>query len=146
MDTPRTGPKPKQMEPFQKMGIAVGRDKTHIDPEEVEKLAALGVTTPEMSDFFGIHESTLKYNFKRELTKGRSQLKITLRRSMLQNAHNMNASVQIFLAKNLLGMADQPINQVDDNVLPWVEAETNTNKDSGKIEIQNSLNSQLTLR
>ena len=146
MDTPRTGPKPKQMEPFQKMGIAVGRDKTHIDPEEVEKLAALGVTTLEMSDFFGIHESTLKYNFKRELTKGRSQLKITLRRSMLQNAHNMNASVQIFLAKNLLGMADQPVNQVDDNVLPWVEAETNTNKDSGKIEIQNLQNSQLTLR
>ena len=146
MDTPRTGPKPKQMEPFQKMGIAVGRDKTHIDPEEVEKLAALGVTTLEMSDFFGIHESTLKYNFKRELTKGRSQLKITLRRSMLQNAHNMNASVQIFLAKNLLGMADQPVNQADDNVLPWVEAETNTNKDSGKIEIQNLQNSQLTLR
>jgi len=146
MDTPRTGPKPKQMEPFQKMGIAVGRDKTHIDPEEVEKLAALGVTTPEMADFFGIHESTLKYNFKRELTKGRSQLKITLRRSMLQNAHNMNASVQIFLAKNLLGMADQPVNQADDNVLPWVEAETNINKDSGKIEIHNPLRTELTLR
>ena len=118
----KTGPKPKQLESYEKFGIPVGRDKTHIDPEEVEKLAALGVTTPEMSDFFGITESTLKYNFKRELTKGRSQLKITLRRSMLQNAHNMNASVQIFLAKNLLGMADQPINTESNQILPWNES------------------------
>jgi len=135
----KTGPKPKQLESYEKFGIPVGRDKTHIDPEEVEKLAALGVTTPEMSDFFGITESTLKYNFKRELTKGRSQLKITLRRSMLQNAHNMNASVQIFLAKNLLGMADQPVSQSDDNVLPWVEAEPKTTQVSGNIGIKSTL-------
>ena len=135
----KTGPKPKQLESYEKFGIPVGRDKTHIDPEEVEKLAALGVTTPEMSDFFGITESTLKYNFKRELTKGRSQLKITLRRSMLQNAHNMNASVQIFLAKNLLGMADQPVSQSDDNVLPWVEAEPKTTEVSGNIGIKSTL-------
>lgn len=139
----KTGPKPKQLEPFEKMGIPVGRNNTHIDPEEVEKLAALGVTTPEMSDFFGITESTLKYNFKRELTKGRSQLKITLRRSMLQNAHNMNASVQIFLAKNLLGMADQPVNQSDDNVLPWVEAEPRVTEVSGNIGIKSQLTLEL---
>jgi hypothetical protein len=117
----KTGPKPKQLEPFEKMGIAVGRDKTHVCPEEVSKLAALGVTTPEMADFFGIKESALKYNFQRELTKGRAELKITLRRNMLQNSHNMNASVQIFLAKNLLGMTDVPQQSDDHKPLPWIE-------------------------
>lgn len=131
----KTGPKPKQLESYEKFGIPVGRDKTHIDPEEVEKLAALGVTTPEMSDFFGITESTLKYNFKRELTKGRSQLKITLRRSMLQNAHNMNASVQIFLAKNLLGMADQPINTESNQILPWNESHQQNQTHQTEVKI-----------
>jgi hypothetical protein len=87
----------------------------------VSKLAALGVTTPEMADFFGIKESALKYNFQRELTKGRAELKITLRRNMLQNSHNMNASVQIFLAKNLLGMTDVPQQSNDHKPLPWIE-------------------------
>ena len=34
----------------------------------------------------------------------------------------MNASVQIFLAKNLLGMADQPINTESNQILPWNES------------------------
>tara|TARA_B100001057_G_scaffold500517_1_gene616050 strand:+ start:3093 stop:3530 length:438 start_codon:yes stop_codon:yes gene_type:complete len=118
----KTGPKPKQLEPYERMGIPVGRDKTHIDPEEIEKLSALGVTTVEMADFFGVKEQTLRYNFSDNIQKGRANLKITLRRSMLQNAHNMNASVQIFLAKNLLGMADQPINTESNQILPWNES------------------------
>tara|TARA_B100001287_G_scaffold276783_1_gene289452 strand:- start:21246 stop:21683 length:438 start_codon:yes stop_codon:yes gene_type:complete len=118
----KTGPKPKQLESYEKFGIPVGRDKTHIDPDEVEKLSALGVTITEMADFFGVKEQTLRYNFSENITKGKANLKITLRRSMLQNAHNMNASVQIFLAKNLLGMADQPINTESNQILPWNES------------------------
>ena len=142
MDTSKTGPKPKQLEPFQKMGIAVGRNNTHIDPEEVEKLAGLGVTTTEMADFFGVKEQTLRYNFSENITKGRSVLKITLRRSMLHNANqNMNAAVQIFLSKNILMMSDQPVNQSDDTVLPWVEAESKTKPTevSGNIGIKSTL-------
>jgi len=118
----KTGPKPKQLESYEKFGIPVGRDKTHIDPDEVEKLSALGVTITEMADFFGVKEQTLRYHFSENITKGKANLKITLRRSMLQNAHNMNASVQIFLAKNLLGMADQPINTESNQILPWNES------------------------
>ena len=140
MDTSKTGPKPKQLEPFEKMGIAVGRNNTHIDPEEVEKLAGLGVTTTEMADFFGVKEQTLRYNFSENITKGRSVLKITLRRSMLHNANqNMNAAVQTFLSKNILMMSDQPVSQADDNILPWVEAQPKATEVSGNIGIKSTL-------
>jgi hypothetical protein len=41
---------------------------------------------------------------------------------MLKNACvNMSAAVQIFLAKNILGMTDQPVNSDAHQPLPWVE-------------------------
>jgi hypothetical protein len=43
---------------------------------------------------------------------------------MLNNAcKNMNAAVQIFLAKNMLGMSDVPINTEDKKPLPWSDDE-----------------------
>jgi len=136
----KSGPKPKQLEPFEKMGIPVGRNNTHIDPEEVEKLAALGVTTTEMADFFGVKEQTLRYNFHENIQKGRSILKITLRRSMLHNANtNMNAAVQIFLAKAILGLSENPIQAEDNKALPWVEAVSKTTEVSGNIGIKSTL-------
>jgi hypothetical protein len=126
----KRGPKPKQLEPFERMGIPVGRDNTHIDPEEVEKLAALGVTTTEMADFFGVKEQTLRYNFSDNIQKGRSVLKISLRRSMLHNANqNMNAAVQIFLAKAILGLSENPLQSEDNKVLPWQESLTEVEPD-----------------
>lgn len=136
----KTGPKPKQLEPFEKMGIPVGRNNTHIDPEEVEGLAALGCSWKEIADFFGIHPDTARRNFASYYTKGSAKAQISLRRAMLHNAtQNMNASVQIFLSKNWLGMADQPVSQSDDNVLPWVEAEPKTTQVSGNIDIRSTL-------
>ena len=119
----KTGPKSKQLEPFEKMGIPVGRDKTHIDPDEVEGLAALGCSWREIADFFGIHPDTARRNFASYYTKGTAKAHISLRRSMLHNAtQNMNAAVQIFLSKNWLGLQDQPNNRTEDNaILPWQE-------------------------
>jgi hypothetical protein len=120
----KTGPKPKEMVEGTYMGIPVGRDKKIIDPEEVQKLAALGCRDTEICDFFGVAESSLRYNFSANLIKGREELKITLRRAMLNNAcKNMNAAVQIFLAKNILGMQDTPINSDDKKPLPWSDEE-----------------------
>lgn len=118
----KTGPKPKQLEPFEKMGIPVGRNQTHIDPEEVEGLAALGCSWREIADFFGIHPDTARRNFAAYYTKGSAKAQISLRRAMLHNAtQNMNASVQIFLSKNWLGLQDQPISTEDNQILPWTE-------------------------
>ena len=122
--TLKPGPKPKEMVEATYLGIPVGRDKKIIDPEEVEKLAALGCRDNEIANWFGIKDDTLRYNFAENLTKGREDLKITLRRAMLNNACKMNnAAVQIFLAKNILGMQDTPTNNEDQKPLPWDSVE-----------------------
>ena len=101
-------------------GVIVGRDKKIIPPNEVYKLAALGCKDTEISDWFGIDSNTLRFNFSVELIKGREALKQSLRRAMLHNAiANNNAAVQIFLAKNILGMSDSPLDSEANAPLPW---------------------------
>jgi len=49
-------------------------------------------------------------------------MKMSLRRAMFKNAiKNNNAALQIFLAKNMLGMSDNPQNTEDSKPLPWTE-------------------------
>jgi hypothetical protein len=116
---PKTGPKPKELVEGTILGLCVGRDKKVIPPPQVEELASIGCTDRDIANFFGIKEDTLRYNFADNLTKGREDLKISLRRSMLKTAHGGNAAVLIFLAKNLLGMSDNPIDSDDKKPLPW---------------------------
>ena len=115
----KTGPKPKELVEGTIMGLCVGRDKTVVPPEQVQELAELGCTDRDIANFFGVAENTLRYNFSDYLTKGREELKISLRRSMLKTAHSGNAAVLIFLAKNMLGMSDSPLNSEDKKPLPW---------------------------
>ena len=123
----KTGPKPKERVEGTFLGLCVGRDKKVIDPIDVEKLAALSCTDRDIAEFIGINEDTLRYNFKDNLLKGRAEVRISLRRSMLHNAcTNNNAAVQIFLAKNLLGMADVPLNTDSHKVLPYTDDEHGT--------------------
>ena len=103
-------------------GIIVGRNKTVVNPDEVEDLASLGCTDRDIANWFGIQESTLRYNFSDYMLKGRENLKISLRRAMLKNACvNLNAAVQIFLAKNMLGMSDNGLTTDLAKVLPFVD-------------------------
>jgi hypothetical protein len=103
-------------------GVVVGRDKKVIPPNDVFKLAAIGCKDVEICDWFGIDGNTLRYNFSVELVKGRESLKQSLRRAMLNNAiANNNAALQIFLAKNFLGMSDTPVNTEANAPLPWAE-------------------------
>ena len=89
-------------------------------PDEVQKLAALGCSNRDIANFFGIEESNVSRHFAAFITKGREEVKIALRRAMLDNAcRNHSAAVQIFLAKNLLGMSDVPLNTEDKKPLPW---------------------------
>ena len=119
----KTGPKPKQMQEGTIQGIVVGRDKKIVPPTQVFELSALGCTDRDIANFFGIKEDTLRYNFADDLTKGREELKVTLRRAMVKNAiTNMNVTMQIWLSKNLLGMTDTPINSDEHQPLPWVES------------------------
>jgi hypothetical protein len=121
-DKSKTGPKPKELIEGTIIGLPIGRDKTVVPPDQVQELASLGCSDRDIANFYGVAENTLRYNFSDYLTKGREELKITLRRAMLKNACvNMSAAVQIFLAKNILGMTDQPVNSDAHQPLPWVE-------------------------
>lgn len=117
----KTGPKAKKLVEATYQGIEVGRgeNKKVIDPKEVEKLAAIGMKNHEIAEYLDIDDSTLSYNFKQQLTKGRHQLKSSLRRAQIELALNGNATMLIFLGKNLLGQSDNPIDSEANAPLPW---------------------------
>ena len=108
-------------------GVVVGRDKLVVPPEEVEQLAQIGLKDKEISAWFGVNDNTLRFNFSVELLKGRESMRQSLRRTMWSNAiGNNNTVMQIFLAKNFLGMSDNGV-ITNDEPLPWIEGNTNEN-------------------
>lgn len=104
-------------------GVIVGRDKKIVPPEEVFKLAAIGCRDVEISDWFGISEQTLRYNFAVQLLTGRENLKQSLRRSQLRLALSGNATMLIWLGKNILGQSENGTGSQGTEPLPWVEAD-----------------------
>lgn len=120
-DPSKTGPSPKKLVAVEVYGFEVGRGlrKKVVSPEDVYKLAALGMSNREIARWFDIDHQVVNYNFQTIIDKGREDMKTNLRRAMLKNALNGNAALQIFLAKNLLGMSDTPTNTEDKKPLPW---------------------------
>lgn len=118
-----TQPDPNR--PFQKVGvkqvegIVVGRDKKVVPPDEVAALASMGCPDKEIADWFGITESTLRYNFSGYLTKGRCSLNQSLRKAQIRLALSGNATMLVWLGKNLLGQSDSGTGSVVDKILPW---------------------------
>ena len=134
-DSSKTGPRPKQLKAIEVFGFEVGRGlrKRVVIPEDIYKLAALGCTDREIAVWFDIAEDTLRYNFADVMAKGRQDLKVALRNAMFKNALNGNAALQIFLAKNMLGMSDNPNQSEENKPLPWQEdtdAESSPEDDS----------------
>ena len=104
-----------------KQGLIVGRapNQKIVPPDEVYYLASLGCSIREIAKWFGVTESTMKYNFAEYIDKGYEETKQKLRQAMIKNALGGNATLMIFLAKNMLGMSDSPVNTDNDKVLPW---------------------------
>lgn len=102
-------------------GIVVGRNKIVVPPEEVEHLASLGCTDREIADYFDVHENTLRYNFKEYLTKGRHQLRTTLRQAQLRVALDGNPTMLIWLGKNMLSQNEMGQANDDNRPLPWTD-------------------------
>jgi hypothetical protein len=117
----KTGNKPKQLVEATYTGIEVGRgeNKKVIDPKEVEKLAGIGMKNSEISEYLEIDDSTLAYNFKQQLVKGRHNLKVSLRRAQLSLALSGNATLLIWLGKNILGQSESPFDSEGNAPLPW---------------------------
>jgi hypothetical protein len=119
----KTGNKPKQLVEGTYQGIEVGRgeNKKIIDPKEVEKLAGLGMKTSEMSEWFGVDDSTLNYNFKQNILKGKHNLNCSLRQAQIRLALSGNATMLIWLGRNMLGQSESPFDSQANAPLPWTD-------------------------
>ena len=93
--------------------------KYNIDTEEVYKLASYGCSNVEIADFYGCDESLIRKSYSEFLNKGRSDMKIKLRKLQWKSAEKGNVTMQIFLGKNILGQQDK-IEQTElDEPLVW---------------------------
>lgn len=122
-DTPTTARKTRKTATKEVEGVVVGRDKKVIPPKEVEKLAAMGCKDIEIGEWFGIDGNTLRYNFSVELQKGRQSLNQSLRQAQLRLALSGNATMLIWLGKNILGQSDSPTDSDANTPLPWSDDE-----------------------
>lgn len=101
-----------------KPAILVGRNNTPVPPDEVEMMAKIGCTDQEIADHYGVTQQALKRNLVDYLIKGRSEMKQTLRKAQLRVALEGNATMLIWLGKNLLGQSDSPQSTAKE-ILPW---------------------------
>jgi hypothetical protein len=122
-DPSKTGPSPKKLVAVEVYGYEVGRgrNKRVVTPEDVYKLAAIGSTDREIARWFDMDENTLRYNFSDIILKGREDLQHSLRRAQLKLALSGNATMLIWLGKNLLGQSDNPTDSEDNKPLPWTD-------------------------
>ena len=119
----KTGPRPKDLITVEVTGYEVGRGITKkvVFDEDVYKLASMGCTDSEIARWFSIEESTLKYNFSEIIAKGREQLKQSLRRAQIRLALSGNATMLIWLGKNILNQQESPVNNEANQPLPWTD-------------------------
>ena len=118
----KPGNKPKQLKEGTYLGIEVGKDKKIIDPKEVEKLASIGMKVSEMAEWFGVDDSTLNYNFKQNILKGKHNLHCSLRQAQIRLAMSGNATMLIFLGKVILGQNENAFDNEANAPLPWNDA------------------------
>jgi hypothetical protein len=93
-----------------KRGRPVGTE-VKLDLVEVEKLCGIGCTQHEIADFFGISRATIERRaslpvFRAAMDRGYAACKVRLRRQQIQLAGEGNATMQIWLGKQLLGQRD----------------------------------------
>lgn len=118
--TERTHPKTTEVV---KTGFIVGRDQRVVLPTEVELMASLGCPDREIAEYFGVNDDTLRYNFKSFLINGKQNLRNSLRKAQIRVALEGNATMLIWLGKQLLSQQENIYNLDDQQALPWTESE-----------------------
>jgi hypothetical protein len=118
-DSPTSKRKTRKTATIEVEGVVVGRDKKVVPPTDVLRLAQMGCKDSEIADWFGIDENTLRYNFSVELLKGKLALNQSLRQAQIRLALSGNATMLIWLGKNLLNQQENPVNNEANAPLPW---------------------------
>jgi hypothetical protein len=120
-DIPTSKRKTRKTAILEVEGVVVGRDKKVVPPKDVERLAQMGCKDSEIADWFGVDENTLRYNFSVELLKGKLALSQSLRQAQIRLAMSGNATMLIWLGKNILGQSDSPLDSEANVPLPWTD-------------------------
>jgi hypothetical protein len=125
VDPSKTGNKPKKLVAVEVMGFEVGRgmNKRVVNPDDVYKLAAIGCSTMEISRWFNIPEQTIRYNFSEIIATAKEDLKMSLRKAQISLALSGNATMLIWLGKQILSQQENPTNSEDQKPLPWSDDE-----------------------
>lgn len=87
----------------------MGRPPIEIDADQVFKLAQIGCKNQEIADYFSCSPETIERRFAPELAKGRSELRMSLRRWQLESAKRGQVVMLIWLGKQMLGQQDRSI-------------------------------------
>lgn len=108
--------------------------KTPKNEAVIQKMASIGATNKEIAELYGMDENTLKRNYEIFLTKGRSNLKMKLRRKMIEVATKGKGNVVmlIFLAKCYLKMNEEMIDEDKKKLIVFI-------KDLMKDELNNQI-------
>ena len=92
----------------------VGRPKTELNLDEIEKLCRLNCTMPEIAYYFDIPLRTLEDKYtndqqvRQSIDRGRAHGMLSLRRKQIQIMdESNNATMAIWLGKQILGQKDK---------------------------------------
>ena len=81
--------------------------KYDIDTTEVQQLAEYGCSQREIADFFGCDESLISKSYSSFITKGKAVLKKKLRKAQIDLALKGNATMLVWLGKQMLGQTEK---------------------------------------
>jgi hypothetical protein len=95
----------------------IGRPKTEINLEELQKLCALGCSDDEIAAWFGVNRKTISRRKKHKafsdaMELGKAHGRISVRRLLFKIAsedRHGSVAAAIFLAKNMIGYRDVPL-------------------------------------
>ena len=87
----------------------VGRPKLNIDGDKISKWISYGATVREIADAENCSEDHIHTVFRDNITKGKAQRNIRLRKAQFELALSGNCSMLIWLGKQYLGQKDSPM-------------------------------------
>ena len=89
-----------------------------IDLVELEKLCVLQCTDEELAAWFNVTTRTIerrrkKKSFAEVMARGKAKGRISVRRMQMKLLENGNATMGVWLGKNILGQTDEVHHQID---------------------------------
>lgn len=85
----------------------MARPRKKINPEQVEKLAAIHCTNEEIAAVLDCSADTLERRFAGAIKKGKAKGRASLRRVQWEAAQKGNATMMVWLGKQTLGQTDK---------------------------------------